>query len=172
MSRLFTSLLGREFARLPESVRRVHGAVGELDLAGDVVIERGQHPAARALARLASLPPAGDGPLRVQIVREGRGEYWIRDFGGHRMASHLWQEGGLLVEQLGPVRMRFALRVEDAKLHWQLVGIRGLIFPLPPALFPGTQACISDDQGRYAFEVRSALRGAGRIINYRGWLDG
>jgi hypothetical protein len=121
---------------------------------------------------MASLPRSGtDLPLQVSFLRDGAGEIWSRDFGGHPMRSTLTEHNGLLEEVLGPARFRFALRVDDSGVAWNVVGIRVLGVPLPAAWFQAVTARQSAHAGRYTFDVRAELPWIGLLVHYHGWLE-
>jgi hypothetical protein len=171
MSALLPRLLGADFARLPQAVRRVHGGDHTQAFSGRASVARGASPAAMLLGGLARLPPSGEVALAIEFVRADDGETWVRHFAAHRMTSRLWESAGVLHEQLGAARFAFALHVEAGELHWRLLAVRGLGVPLPVAWFAATRSRVFDDDGRYGFDVQAALPAAGSIVRYRGWLD-
>ena len=173
---LFPQVLGPGFATLPPTVRRLHLTPGAGRWHGEAVVERGRHPLARLFAWLTHLPPAGTGPVVVEIDAADGRERWVRRIGGRPMPSRLWAgqgtTAGLLCERLGAVLFGFAMRVEDDALVWRVAHVRVLGWlPLPARAFAGVVARESERDGRYRFDVRAAMPVAGLLVHYRGWLE-
>ena len=169
---LFERLLGASFEGLPAPIKRVHDGQARKVLSGRCRITRGTGVLARLLARVASLPEAGDDlPVRVLFQRDERSEIWSRDFAGQPMRSTLTERDGRLEETLGPVRFRFALSTDDGAIVWNVVAIRVLGLPLPAAWFKAVHARQSVEAGRYTFDVRVELPWIGLLVHYYGWLD-
>lgn len=170
---LFAGLLGAEaFDALPVPLRTLHLRDGRALWRGEVEVMRGRSLLSRVCAWATRLPPAGTGPIEVEIVAaEGR-EQWTRHVAGHAMRSRLWADDGLLNERLGLVDFRFRLSSVDRDIVWAVDGVRvfGLL-PLPGAWFSQVHARESADGERYRFEVVAALPLAGPLVHYRGWLD-
>lgn len=170
---LFRRLLGAAaFDALPAPLRRLHLHRGAALWRGEVDVVRGHGALARLCAWATRLPPAGAGPIAVEIVAgdDGR-ERWTRHVAGHAMRSRLREVDGLLDERLGPVDFRFRLDSRDADIVWAVRGVRvfGLL-PLPASWFAQVRARESADGERYRFEVVAALPLAGPLVHYRGWL--
>src|SRR5262249_638321 len=85
----FEALLGADFARLPEPVRRLHGWSRDIDTAGraEIITVPGLLP--WLICRFAGLPrPGNDVPVTVAFHVDCRGgEYWRRRFAGRRYAT-------------------------------------------------------------------------------------
>ncbi len=170
---LFRRILGGFIEQTPISVRRLHDRRGRALYRGEVVVERGSGRWARGLAWITGLPPAGAGPIEVEIVAGDGHERWTRRVGGHTMRSILWAPGfsWLLWELLGPVLFAYRLRVENGAILWRVEKVRLLgLLPLPSCWFAGVEARESGGAGRYRFDVRAALPGIGLLVHYRGWL--
>ncbi len=170
---LFARVLGAALAQTPACVQRLHGGAAGMRYRGEVEVERGAGLPARLLAWATSLPPAGRGPVEVEIdARDGR-ERWVRRIGGRAMPSRLWarRNDPHLWERLGPVVFGFGLRVEDGAILWWVEAVRvfGLL-PLPRRWFRGVRCRESGDGDRYRFDVRAELPGVGLLVHYRGWL--
>ena len=172
-SPLFQRLLGDAYAALAPRVRELHGFDKAATWRGRATVRRGGGVLARLCAAVAGLPPSlDDAPTRVAFAREGEGETWSRDFGGHPMRSSLRDRGGLLCERLGPLAFAFELSARDGELHWlpRRVRLLGLL-PLPAAWFSGVRCREREHAGRYEFLVEAALPLAGPLIRYEGWLE-
>lgn len=169
---LFRRLLGDAIDRMPDSVRRLHHRPGTAVYRGEVIVERGTTLFARFCGWATALPPAGEGPIEVEIVADARRERWTRRVGKHAMPSILWDADGLLCERLGLVNFGFRVSAEDGVIVWRVVRVRALgVVPLPVRAFSGVEAREFEQDGRYRFDVRAALPFAGMLVHYRGWLD-
>jgi len=168
---LFERLLGDDLMTLPSTLRRIHDGSATKVWSGRCEVERGKSWLAALMANILSLPSSGtDVSISVAITASADREVWARNFDGHLMRSTLIAENSYLSEQLGPVRLIFALHVVDNEIQWQLQGVRYLGIPLPTRLFASTHAreCIED--GRYTFDVHVSLPVVGLLVRYRGWL--
>ena len=171
MTALFARLLGGAFDALAPRVRALHLRDGVKRYRGEVEVERGRGWLAALCTRATRLPPAGRGPIEVEIVADATGERWTRHIGGHAMRSRLWGEDGLLCERLGLVTFGFALSARDGAIDWRVVRVRALGLPLSAHWFGAVAAREFDKDGRYRFDVQAALPLAGMLVRYRGWLD-
>ena len=87
-------------------------------------------------------------------------ERWLREFGGHRLESVQWAEGGLLVESLGLVRLAFRLEVEGPALRLETVKVWVLGIRWPLVLAPrGSGVEIGQEDGCAIVARPSALAG-------------
>ncbi|MEO7325770.1 MAG: DUF4166 domain-containing protein [Dokdonella sp.] len=168
---MFPRLLGNTFACLPPLVRALHLHTGTRCYRGEVEVERGHGLLAALCIRVAHLPPAGQGPIEVEITADAHGERWARHVAGHTMRSRLWAQGGLLCERLGLVTFGFRLHVQAGHIVWRVVRVRVLGLPLPARWFAQVAAREYEEGGRYGFDVSAALPLAGLLVRYRGWLD-
>ncbi|HET7843207.1 MAG TPA: DUF4166 domain-containing protein [Xanthomonadales bacterium] len=168
---VFRDLLGVRYDALPAAVRALHEAAGR-ELAGDIHVVRGTGPLAALAGRIAGLPPAFRGPFRFESIPGDGTETWCRRVGRHEMRSTLRGIDGLLVEDMGLIRFRFALEPDDSGLNWRLAHVRWLGIPLPVSWFAGVHAReFQHEDGRYGFSVEAALPLLGRIVRYDGALE-
>ena len=167
---LFPALLGAAFDVLPLRVRALHLHAGAQRLHGEVHVERGDGWFSRLCAWATRLPPAGEGPIAVEITASPGEERWTRHVAGHAMPSRLWARDGLLCERLGLVTFGFRLQVEDDAIVWRAARVRVFGLTLPARWFRGVVARESQQADRYRFEVVAALPLAGLLVRYRGWL--
>lgn len=168
---LFAQVLGPAFDTLPAPVRALHAAQGMKRYRGDVEVARGRGLLSRCVAAATHLPPAGTGPLCVEIDASPPQEHWTRFIGGRAMPSRLWREGDMLCERLGLATFGFRLAVEGDALVWRVARVRVLGVSLPARWFTGVGARESAEGERYAFDVWASLPIAGLLVHYRGWLD-
>ena len=168
---LFAQVLGPGFDTLAAPVRALHLAQGTHRYRGDVEVERGSGLLSRCIAAATHLPPAGSGPLGVEIDASPAREHWTRFIGGRAMPSRLWCEGDVLCERLGLATFGFRLALENEALVWRVVRVRVFGLSLPARWFTGVGARESADGSRYRFDVWASLPLAGLLVHYRGWLD-
>ncbi len=169
---LFAGLLGDAFDALPAPLRILHLRSGTARWHGEVEVIRGRSLLSRFCAWVTRLPPAGTGPIEVEIIADEGREQWTRHVAGHAMRSRLRAVDGLLDERLGLVDFRFRLASVDRDIVWTVAGVRVLgLLPLPAAWFSQVRARESADGARYRFEVVAALPLAGPLVHYRGWLE-
>mgnify|MGYP001565526471 CR=1 FL=1 len=171
MTTLFAGLLGSAFGTLAPRVRALHLREGARRYRGEVDVERGRGWLAALCIRATRLPPAGRGPIEVEIVADANGERWTRHICSHAMRSRLWAADGLLRERLGLVTFAFALSAQEGVIEWRVVRVHALGLPLPARWFSAVAARESEEDGRYRFDVQAALPIAGLLVRYRGWLD-
>lgn len=86
------------------------------------------------------------------------------------MPSRLWEQDGLLCEQLGLLRFGFTLAVERDAIVWRVARVRALGIPLSARWFRGVIAFESEAEQRYLFDVAAQLPVIGLLVHYRGWL--
>ena len=138
---------------------------------GEVQVDRGASWLARLCAWVTRLPPAGLGPIAVDIDAAPQREQWTRHVAGHAMRSRLWAADGLLCERLGAVTFGFRLSVEGGQIVWRVARVRALgVIPLPASAFSAVSAREGERDGKYTFDVVAALPLAGPLVHYRGWL--
>ncbi|ATB28339.1 DUF4166 domain-containing protein [Melittangium boletus] len=172
---LYARLLGADWERLPELVRRMHV---EGRARGHFTIRRGPGLLAALVGWLCRFPPAGeDIPTRLVVQREGEGQRWERAFGPHALATrqHVWP-GQRLVEWLGPVACVFHLRPEGPGLRYEQVGawlrLGPWNLPLPRLLSPRIEAWVtaeSPEGMRVQVRIGAALVGA--LLSYEGRIS-
>lgn len=173
---LFQRVLGNTFGQLAPAVQRGHQPGLALLLSGQASVRRGSGLLARALCGLVGFPAAGDAvSVRVHMQVEDTGERWERCFGTQRFERRLslgqGAQQGLLVEQFGPLRFHIALAVVDGALQWTVRSGALWIIPLPALLLPSGDSREYASGGRFHFDVEVAHPLAGRIVQYRGWLE-
>ena len=169
MTSLYRRILGPTFDTLPRSLQQFHDVETEWRGRASFRVTRGRGWLRNAAANLGGLPAAGEAvPLTLRVVREGDGERWVRDFGGHRMESFQRAWKGLLVESLGGVTLGFRLVAELPALR--LVPARVWVLGVPwwTALGPRVSASeVGRDDG-CAIVVRAEAPLLGLLVRYEG----
>lgn len=167
---LYVRVMGDRFASLPPMVRAIHRVNGNGGAVGEGRVERGPGIVARLIGWIMRFPPAGDYSLHVGFCEHDGVERWTRDFGGHRFASRLDQNGDCVTERFGPLCFAFALLSDPAGLHmalrrWSVLGIR-----LPRLLAPRIEAREWEEDSRFRLMVDIRMPLIGPVIRYTGWL--
>jgi Domain of unknown function (DUF4166) len=172
MSTLYRRLLGQDFERLPPAVRALHDVREATTWVGRADVVRGSTSAARLVATLFGLPPAGaDQPLRVTFTPDDATEQWVRVFGDKRFVSTQSAVGAVLHERVGPCVLHMTLQQEADGLGLTLQSARLLGVPLPKFLLPQISTRESDRDGRYHFDVAAHVPLFGLLVHYVGWLE-
>lgn len=172
----FEAILGADFARLPEPVRRLHSLSEHTVAAGLADIDAAPGLPAHLLCRLAGLPQSGcNVAVLVEFqVNEHGGEYWLRQFGRRRYAGAMRAgqaaDTGLLVERFGPFHLLHRLTASPGGLAWHLIRWRLLGIPLPRWTLPAVECLESAEGERFRFDIDVSFPIIGRVIHYRGWL--
>lgn len=184
MSRLYRTVLGDDaWHRLPEAVRAAHGDGAPSVFQGTFCVTRGANFAARLLAPLLRVPPAGDCvPVRliVETCDDG-GERWLRWFGDHLLTtSQRRGDDGTLRERFGPLELAFALKVDANGIDYLQTAARLRCWPsawrLPRWMSPRVAAREEVALGERSDELRThvcvelSLPLIGRIGKYDGLL--
>lgn len=170
---LFARALGPAYAALPPPVRAVHAPQPWLTLRGRASVEGAAGLLARLVAAPFGFPPAAsDVPVRVCVEVSGDGEVWTRSFGGRSFRSRMAPApGGGLEERFGPFAFRLHVAADAAGLQMRAAAWRIGPVPLPRRMAPRAAAREwVDAEGRFRFDVRITLPGAGRLVQYAGWL--
>lgn len=166
--------MGETWAALAPPVACLHAT--SAGARGFMRVRRGRSLLARLLAALLRMPPADDrAAIELRVERDGRGERWVRSFGGHPLYSTQWAERGLLVEGLGPVQCWFRLRAEGSSLLFEqiaaTVGVRGLFLPLPRFLWPLVEGRADPDGPAVRVSVQIAAPFVGMLVAYDGTVS-
>lgn len=173
---LFPELLGDQaWQLLPQVVRAMHGPTPRrLRARGVADVSGATHLPARWLRRLLGLPsPGPQQALALMIERHDAHEIWTRRFAGRPMQSTLTQRDGspLLIEQLGPATLGFALCRHAEGIDWQPRSLHLFGVPMPRALRGDVLAHSGMRDGRYHFSVNVRLPLLGQLIAYHGWPE-
>jgi len=178
-SGLYWKLLGDSWGSLNHAVQRLHVLDAPVHAVGVFRVRQGSNWLARTLARLAQLPTAGEAvDIQLRVTARGDGEEWRRTFAGRPLVSVQSErpDDGLLVERVGPVEMRFRLRVVGGALAYQATSaalcLGSLRVPIPGWLSPRVTALETPvgegDQIDVSVEIHLPLLGC--LIAYEGKL--
>ena len=171
---LFPALLKQTWHDLPRSVRAMHGSAPRILARGKADVDGDGNAILCTLRYLLKLPfPGPEQAVEVCIERQGHHETWIRRFARGQMQSTLRHDATAthLLEQLGPVTLRFALQPDSYGVAWRLNGARVFGIPVPRSWLGTVLSHSGERDGRYAFTVDAQLPWIGRLVAYRGWLE-
>lgn len=166
---LYQRVLGADYDRLPEVLKRFHGAPRGGSVAGSLRIERGAGWLRGLLASLGGLPPAGESvPLRLDVSVQGDEEHWTRSFGRTQLHTRQLARDGRLVELHPPWKLRIRLgatrdgmQLEHERCYW-----RGI--PLPRALSPRVDSIVEARDDRWWIVVTIGVPLFGMVCRYSG----
>lgn len=166
---LYQRVLGDEFQRLPEVLRRFHGSPYGGSLEGRFRVERGAGRLRGMFAEFAELPPAGENvPLRVDVRVHGEEEHWTRSFGATRLETRQHAAGQRLVEVHPPWKLRIRLgataagmRLDHERCYWHSI-------PLPRAVSPRVETKVEAREQGWFVDVTVGLPVLGTICRYSG----
>ena len=166
---LYQSLLGEQFALLPEPLRRFHGAPAGGCVQGVFRVERGCGFLRNLLAELARLPPAGEEvPLRLDVrVAQGE-EHWTRTFGALQLFTRQYARDGRLHETHPPWKLR--IRLGATREGMQLEHERCYFFgiPLPRFCAPRVESFVEARGESWFAAVTIGLPLVGMVCRYSG----
>lgn len=163
----YQALLGDAYDTLHEHVRLAHEA--PLDAHGTFDVVHGTHPLTGTLVALMKLPAAGAGvPVSLTVISTPPGTpsgpltfHWKRWFGRAPLSTRQDAHRGFLVEQIGPGRLAFSLRVVDGCLLYEHASLQVLWLRVPLALSPRVRARVAPEPHGWHVEV---------IVEWRGHL--
>lgn len=155
-------------------IEAFHDLAGPRRYIGQARMERGRHPLARLICRLAGYPRArGTVPVTVSLTPTEDGAIWTREFGTHVTRSTLWTTADerVLVERLGLFTLRMTLSARAQRLYVTVIGMSVLGLPVPRFLLPRGETFEYVENGRFHFDVSGVLPGIGLMIRYHGALE-
>jgi hypothetical protein len=156
----------------------MHDFQDEYHCEGVFAIKRGSNPLARLLGWIAGLPASGDQVItKLTVTQTAHGEKWSRMFGKSILESvQSGQPNGQMSEDIGPTRVVFNVRVEDAALKIEtasaaiVVGAFQLKLPrwMSPVIVANEQGC--EQPGMVRLAVSVALPLLVPLISYDGYI--
>jgi hypothetical protein len=116
----------------------------------------------RWLAWLAGFPRSGENiPLQLEVQTNGNREIWVRRFGSVILRTSQRQEGNLLLETRGLVRIFFRVFADEHGMRFESQRACLWIIPLPLRV----AATVRGNESSWEVEVT-----VGRIGSYQGAL--
>ena len=176
---LYRHLLRDQWHAVAPAIQRMHAHDAPVNASGRFRIRHGACWIARALVRLAGLPPAAeDVPTRLTITPTGNGETWLRSFHGARLVSiQRALSPGVLAERFGRLELRFRLEVLDGGIVYRQSGAAFCIgrfrLPLPHWLAPQISAWERPSEHRGCADVSVVVSAplTGFLIAYEGSME-
>jgi len=169
---LYERLLGKDFASLPDALRRFHQSASGGVAAGVFQIEGGSTPAGRAIARLLGLPrPARNVATELRVRAVGHREIWERSFGRDHVRTTQWLEQQRLVESLRGTRFTFDVCADHRGIRFHSLGVRWLGIPLPMSLAPHIDAEVVALDDSWEVDVTVTVPKLGVISSYNGQIS-
>jgi uncharacterized protein DUF4166 len=164
---LYQRMLGPDFERLGPVLQRFHSrdsgrAYGRLQ------VTRPARWWALLVAWAGGLPAAGSASLRLDVTPQGRGQQWVRSFGGQQLVTTQTAGTGCLLEGNGPLTLAFYMHVRQGGLAMRSQRAWFLGLPLPRILSPRVTAAVLPDPLGWQVRVRIRLPWLGEITRYEG----
>jgi hypothetical protein len=157
---LYRQLLKDDFERLAPALRRLHETNANVRARGVVSI-RHQN---RWLARLAGFPKQGDKiPLDLAVECGSDTETWTRRFDGLMRRSVQSCAGGLMIEQLGPLRLQMRIYADGEDLRLESTSAKWLKLPAPVRV-----RAVERARGANGWEFEVEVRPVG---SYKGVME-
>ena len=155
---LYPQLLAADFAKLPRALREFHSSPLGGRASGTAIVRHSN----RWLAWLAGFPRSGENiPLQLEVKTNGNREIWIRRFGGVILRTNQRQDGKLLLETQGLVRIFFRIFADEQGMRFESQRACFWIIPLPLRV----QATVRGNESSWEIDVTVA-----RIGSYQGAL--
>ena len=171
---LLRTIVGTDFDRMPEPVRRMHELTRPYTVSGTSRIMGGTNSLARLIRVIARLPrPAHRASTHIAFTPRPDGEAWNRLFGSSRFHTVMRREGAHMVEQMAalPVAFIYDVHADARGFSLRLRGLRFCGVPLPRLFWPTLSARARVWRGRYQFSTMVGFWFCGRVISYFGYLD-
>jgi Domain of unknown function (DUF4166) len=155
---LYPQLLAADFASLPRVLREFHSVPRGGRASGTVVVRHTN----RWLARLVGFPGIGENiPLQLEVQTNGNCEIWVRRFGSVILRTSQRQEGDLLLETRGLVRIFFRIFADESGMRFESQRARLWMIPLPLRV----EATVRGNESSWEVDVT-----VGHIGSYQGSL--
>jgi len=170
---LFQQVLGADFEELPAAVRSGHQVSNTKTMRGRVDVVRGKNPLAQLAANIIGFAKTGSNkPITISMeVLDGM-EIWTRTIDGQSFCSALSKASNPfeIYERFGPIKFKMKFRIEDEKLHYDIISAKMLGIPFPKFLLPKSITHERAEAGKFIFDVEVRLPLLGRLIAYKGRL--
>lgn len=169
---LYQQAMGPTFDLLAPELRVFHSMSGRIKLSGKCTVEGPGTKFGKLLGWMLSLPKTvGNTDMSFDLEASHAQETWTRYFPGRTMTSCFHVANGILIEQIGPVRLKFDLSAHDGTLTMRLQDITFLGIPCPKLMLPSVIAeeKALPDEVHFNIDVRLPI--VGLIVAYRGFLN-
>lgn len=166
---LYQRVLGGDFDRLPEVLRRFHGAPSGATARGTFRVERGAGRVRNWLATRAGLPLPGEAvALRLDVTVQGDEELWTRTFGAAPLRTRQRERKGRLVELHPPwaLCIRLSASEDGMQLDHEAITWHGL--RLPRCCAPDVTTTVQAQGKGWFVAVSVSLPVLGMVCRYSG----
>jgi hypothetical protein len=173
---LFERALGKTFAGLPSTVRKIHDTRIYKRFEGRSTVTRGHGMVVNLIGTAFGFPKSRrDIPTIVTIQRDGQKEIWTRQFGSAKFGSLLSPaqgKRGVMTERFGLLSFDIDLEARGGCLYYPVARARIGPILLPWFLTPSSETVEQQglEDGRFHFSVKIALPFFGHLVSYEGWL--
>lgn len=169
MTTIYRRLLGRNIDLLPAALREFLSQDAGASATGRLTVARGAGWARNFAAWALGIPPAGDYDLLLQVIPDGAGQRWVRNFGRFALTTRQTEWRGLLIERKGLASLGFELIVDGDALLFRACKAWVLGLRVPLWLSP----CIDaenrpDESGGWQVRVVFRVPLLGRVAEYQG----
>ncbi len=171
---LYQRVLGGNFEKLPNALRAGHAVSNTKIMHGRVDVVRGKNPLSQLAATCIGFAKTGaDQPITITMDVKNNKEIWTRTIDDQSFRSVLSKgvKPHEIYERFGPVKFKMLFRIQDGKLHYDIVSAKLLGLPFPKFLLPKSISHERVQDGRFFFDVEIRLPLLGRLISYKGWLE-
>lgn len=173
----FRSILTDSFDQLPEQIQDLHIVLDQRVWRGRASVARGRNLLSRIASCIIGLPnEADDIQVQVMMIRTNKGETWTRKFGESKFTSYMSahpDKPSVATERFGVMSFDLKLRVTEDGLEFPVQKARVLGIPLPRFVRPVSETReYVGDRGRPCFHVSIAIPLCGKVVEYKGWLEG
>jgi hypothetical protein len=166
---LYQRILGEEFARLPEPLRRFHGSPVGGRVEGTFRVERGRGTLRSLMAEIARLPRASERVLMTLAVQvAGEEEHWTRSFGEQRLHTRQLTHAGRLVELHPPWKLKIRLGATEQGMQLEHERCYWFGIPLPRAIAPKVESFVEARGESWFVIVTIGLPLFGMVCRYSG----
>lgn len=170
MSSLFQRVLGQQFPNLPALMQEIHNGKPQRWI-GLVTVSWGTNPWVKRMLSIARIPAAGrDLPCQIDFVPTLTGERFLRSFSGQPLNSYLQDEGVVMNESFGPLKMSIATVVKQQQIFQHCQNTKFLGIPLPKPLQMRIKAREWCKDSKLFFDICIGLECGFYFLRYRGHL--
>jgi hypothetical protein len=168
---LYRQAMGAAFEELSPELQAFHSARGATWLYGKCRVAGPENFIGELVARFMGMPEAAyEGDFFFELDASPEKEEWRRKFKGREMVTRMGIANGVLVEQVGPLELRYSLSVNQGRLAMHIAQINWKNITLPRFMHPSIIAEEAGENDRMHFKVEARMPLIGRVVAYEGHL--
>jgi Domain of unknown function (DUF4166) len=169
---LYRRVLGADFDKLPEVLKRFHGGARGGSARGTFRVGRADGIIRNSVAELLRMPRAGEHvPIHLEVVVKGDREHWLRHFPGRCTTTVQWADGNLLMERFGLTSFSSVLVVQGSRVQYEFRRAWFAGIPLPVWLSPYVDGYVDAGETGWRVAVHIFAPFLGEIVQYEGWIE-